>query len=214
MATWGKCDFNELKQFEKRLLLLEQMEIEAFCKEAARELAARLLAKVIKRTPVGDYSGDVKKYKRSNSKKGQLKGATMLTKTGKIRHEKFKSVSFSAKGKAVSFKADVSGKKGGTLRRGWTAKTQDEAASGGTPNPTTYAQSLKVTKSGNVYQIEVVNPVDYSSYVEFGHRTRGHTGWVQGRFMLTISEAEIQTIAAAVLEKKMKKYLGECFNGK
>lgn len=58
--------------------------------------------------------------------------------------------------------------------------------------------------------IEIVNPVEYASYVEYGHRTANHKGWVQGRFMLTISEQEIQNIAPKVLESKIKKFLGEC----
>ena len=58
--------------------------------------------------------------------------------------------------------------------------------------------------------IEIVNPVEYASYVEFGHRTASHKGWVQGHFMLTMSEQEIQEIAPRVLEAKIKKFLGEC----
>lgn len=54
------------------------------------------------------------------------------------------------------------------------------------------------------------DPVEYASYVEYGHRTANHTGWVQGQFMLTISEQEIQTIAPQVLEAKIKQFLGEC----
>ena len=61
----------------------------------------------------------------------------------------------------------VSSKMGGTLRRGWTVGT--------------------VIKSGKQYNIEVINSVEYASYVEFGHRTRNHKGWVPGQYMLTIS---------------------------
>ena len=46
--------------------------------------------------------------------------------------------------------------------------------------------------------------------MEYGHRTANHKGWVQGHFMLTISEQEIQEIAPRVLESKIKKYLVEC----
>lgn len=56
-------------------------------------------------------------------------------------------------------------------------------------------------------EIEIVNPVKYASYVEYGHRTANHKGWVQGRFMLTISEQEIQNIAPNVLEAKLSKFL-------
>ena len=54
----------------------------------------------------------------------------------------------------------------------------------------------------------VVNPVEYASYVEYGHRTANHSGWVKGQFMMTISEQELQKIAPKVLENKIKKYLG------
>lgn len=87
-------------------------------------------------------------------------------------------------------------------------KTHEEAA-GGTGKGSiaagkAYADSLKVNHFGNFLVIEIVNPVEYASYVEFGHRTANHEGWVQGRFMLTISEGEIQDIAPQVLEVKIK----------
>ena len=103
-----------------------------------------------------------------------------------------------------------SGKKGGTLRRGWTSKTHEEAESGEKANAKAYADSLTIHHYGNTLVIEIVNPVEYASYVEYGHRTANHKGWVQGRFMLTISEQEIQNIAPKVLESKIKKFIGEC----
>lgn len=161
---WGGCNFNQLKSLQKNLERLQGNDFEAFCNEVAKELAARLLAKVIKRTPVGQYDS-------------------------------------------------ASGKMGGTLRRGWTAKTEEDAASGGVPGAKAYADSLNVVKVGDVYQIEIINPVQYASYVEYGHRTRNHKGWVQGRFMLTISANELETQSPKILERKLKKYLGEFFNG-
>ena len=80
------------------------------------------------------------------------------------------------------------GKKGGTLRRGWTVGN--------------------IRKEGNNYIVEVVNPVEYASYVEYGHRTRDHKGWVDGKFMMTISENKLKEIAPKVLENKLKKFLG------
>lgn len=82
-----------------------------------------------------------------------------------------------------------SGKVGGTLRRGWTVGN--------------------IQHIGDMYKIEIVNPVEYASYVEYGHRTRNHKDWVEGKFMMTIAEQEIQTIAPRILEKKLKKMLGE-----
>ena len=165
MARWGSCDFRELKDLQKRMEQLQKKDFDAFCRECAKELAARLLAKVVKRTPVGQYEPS-------------------------------------------------SGKTGGTLRRGWTAKTEAEAIAGGTPNAKAYVDSLKVAKVGDVYQIEIINPVHYASYVEYGHRTRNHKGWAPGKFMLTISANELETQAPKILEKKLMKYLGECFDGK
>ena len=52
--------------------------------------------------------------------------------------------------------------------------------------------------------------MEYATFVEYGHRTPNHKGWVEGHFMMTISEQELQTIAPKVLENKLKKYLEEC----
>ena len=163
MARWGNCDFRQLQRLQEKLNRLQVNDIDVFCEGCAKELAARLLAKVIKRTPVGQYP------------------------SGR-------------------------GKNGGTLRRGWTATTESDAESGGRSNAKQYVDSLRVTKTGNVYQIEIINPVNYASYVEFGHRTANHSGWVNGRFMLTISEDELESQASGILERKLMKYLGDAFN--
>lgn len=154
MARFGNTKFDDLKKFQGKLNKLNEKEINDFIESCAKELAARLLAKVIKRTPVGEYPKS-------------------------------------------------SGKKGGTLRRGWTAGKRSSAVN--------YVNDLKVNHFGGTYVIEIVNPVDYASYVEFGHRTRNHKGWVQGRFMLTISEQEIERDAPKILERKLAKKLGEVF---
>ena len=155
----------DLKKLQKQLNKIQEGNVEAFVDSCAKELAARLLAKVIKRTPVG-------KYPKS------------------------------------------SGKKGGTLRRGWTSKTHEEAVGGSGKSSVAagkaYADSLKINHFGNTLVIEIVNPVKYASYVEYGHRTANHKGWVQGRFMLTTSEQELENITPKVLESKIKKFLGEC----
>lgn len=148
MGKMGKFNFRELKDFEKKLKSMKDPDV--FVESCAKELAARLLAKVIKRTPVGDYPKS-------------------------------------------------SGKKGGTLRRGWTGEKRASASA--------YVDSLTVHHFGDTYVIEIVNPVEYASYVEYGHRTANHKGWVSGVFMMTISEQELQEIAPKVLERKVKKYM-------
>ena len=106
------------------------------------------------------------------------------------------------------------GKKGGTLRRGWTSKTQADAASrGGSNDAKAYAEALPVRKSGNAYTIEVINPVEYASYVEFGHRKRGGDGWVPGQYFLTLSEQDLERLAPGVIERKLEALLREVFNG-
>ncbi len=154
MAKWGSCDFKQLKALQDRIEKLQKAELKKFCEAVSKELAARLLAKVIKRTPVGQYPAG-------------------------------------------------SGKVGGTLRRGWTGEKQQ--------NATAYAQSLPVKQSGHTYEITIINPVEYASFVNYGHRTRGGKGWVEGRFFLEKSELEIESDAAKIIEKKLMQYLSETF---
>jgi hypothetical protein len=108
------------------------------------------------------------------------------------------------------------GKKGGTLRRGWTGGKSAGAA--------TYAQSLPIEKTAGTYTICVINPTEYAEYVEFGHRQepgrfvpaigkRLKKGWADGKYFLTMSEADLEQIAPSVLEKKLDALLREVFNG-
>lgn len=97
-----------------------------------------------------------------------------------------------------------SGKKGGTLRRGWGAENAMDAL--------IYAHSLPVIKKGDTYTIEVINPVEYASYVEFGHRTR-NGGFVEGKRMLEISVENLKKVSPAVLEKIVLNKLKEFFDG-
>lgn len=145
----SKIDCKQLEQLRDSLEAMARNS-DDFFETASREIAARLLAKVIKRTPVGTYPSN-------------------------------------------------SGKVGGTLRRGWTAGTNQAA--------TSYADSLTVHHFGDTYVIEIINPVEYASYVEFGHRTANGTGWVEGKYMLTLSEQEIRQSAPGILEAKLKKWL-------
>ena len=154
MARSGTFNFQDFEKIKDNLEKLNQEQVDLFIDACAKELAARLLAKVIKRPPGGDYPNS-------------------------------------------------SGKKGGTLRRGWTGGKNSSAVA--------YADSLTIHHFGDAYVIEIINPVEYASYVEFGHRTANHKGWVNGRFMLTISEQEIQQAAPAIIEKKLMKQMGELF---
>ena len=149
---YGKMNVKRLKELQKSFKQLEDPN--QFLESCAKELASRLLAKVIKRTPVGQYP----------------KGSGMV---------------------------------GGTLRRGWTSGKRNSASS--------YADELPITYKDGNYIIEIINPTEYASYVEFGHRTVNHKGWVRGQFMMTISEKELQEIAPELLEKRLHDYLKGCF---
>lgn len=65
-------------------------------------------------------------------------------------------------------------KQGGTLRRGWTAQTHAEAASGkgNGKNPQSYVKTLNVEQYGEDYILDIINPVEYAIYVEEGHRQK------------------------------------------
>lgn len=196
MAKWGKCDFKELEKFRDRIEEFSEYGVDRFCEDVTKELAARLLAQVIRRTPVGDYTGDA-----------------YITKSGRKSHRRYKTVSFSTNsGKNVSFKASTAGKKGGTLRRGWTTQKNGSGSEGlGANNAKAFVDTLKIHHYGSYYIIEIVNAVEYASYVEYGHRKRGGKGWVNGRFMLTNSEKIISGQAQAIIERKLKVYLKEVF---
>lgn len=167
MAKWGNADYKQLQALSEKLQKLEQIDLDKFCEDVSKELAARLLALVIPATPVGQYPNET-------------------------------------------------GKKGGTLRRGWTGGKSAAA--------TSYAQELPITKAGGTYTIEVINPVEYASYVEFGHRQepgrfvpaigkRLKAGWVDGQYFLTLSEEKLEQLAPGLLEKKLNDFLREVFNG-
>ena len=147
----GHVDSAQLREFVQRVETeLGAAKMELFLESCAKELAARLLTKTIRRTPVGQYAHRV----------------------------------------------------GGTLRRGWTAEQQQNVAA--------YVSSLNVAHGSGIYTIEIVNPVYYAPYVEYGHRTK-NGGWVEGKFMLTISEQEVQNDAPKILERKLQRKLGEIF---
>lgn len=52
MARWGKAEFEQLKRLNDRLEKLSKVDVDAFYRTAAQDLAGRLLSKVKKRTPV------------------------------------------------------------------------------------------------------------------------------------------------------------------
>lgn len=189
MGRMGRFSVSGMKELKKSLEKLQE-DADSFAEAAARDLAARLLRLVVRRTPVGDYSHEIEVTAKRDSK-----------------HHK--------KGDVYKKRVTPSGKRGGTLRRGWICATQEEAKSGNgspqAPEILEYANGLQVSRSGGMLRIEIVNPVEYGSYVEYGHRTANHKGWVRGRFMMTVSEQELQVIAPQILEKRIREWLEGSF---
>ena len=156
MSRWGRADYEKFRKLQQNIAkLAEATDMEDFCRECCKALAARLLALVIPATPVGKYP-------------------------------------------------KATGKKGGTLRRGWGVDTASKAKA--------YVASFPIKKVGSNFEIEIINPVEYASYVEFGHRTRDGAGWVEGRYMLTTSEETLRTAAPRILEKMLLERFKEAFN--
>jgi len=103
-----------------------------------------------------------------------------------------------------------SGRTGGTLRRGWTGGTDAD--------PFQYASGMPVKKSGTMHTIEITNPIEYASYVEYGHRqTPGRyvpalgkrlvLGWVDGKLMMNKSTNRLKQYAPSVLNRRVDEYL-------
>lgn len=182
MAKGGSFDFKEVEKLQEQIKQIEKGR-EEFCRQCANELAARLLRMVKQRTPVRIYKNKTVEFIAHLPERK----VEFDTRAGK-------HVSFTAKAQAkkVKFSPKKTGRSGGELRRNWTIG--------------------EITCHGDTYEIEIINSTMYAQYVEYGHRTANHKGWVKGKFMLTISEQKIQEIAPALLEKKLNEYLRGCLD--
>ncbi len=163
MARWGRADFRALQEIEHRIAKLETVDLDEACRKTAKQLAARLLAKVKKRTPVGVVPQGIDDE---------------------------------------AYQEHWAGYTGGTLRDAWTIQP--------------------IEKHGNEYVVTIINPTEYASYVEYGHRQRPgryvpalgkrlKASWVRGRFMLTISEQELEAQLPGLLERKLYTLLRGVF---
>lgn len=142
MARWGRCDYREFVNLRNKIKQIVDVDLDDFNENMVKELAARTLTKVVKRTPV------------------------------------------------ISRR----------LRNSW--------------------QVGNVGKFNNFYVIEVFNSAEYAPYVEYGHmqipgryvpaiNRKLKKSWVEGRFMLTISENEMKQNAQGIIERELTKFLAE-----
>ena len=206
------ADFRELEAFRDKMQNLAEHGTQELCEECTKELAARLLAKVIKRTPVGappdSYNiVDGKKIKKTKDEMKEVRKKRRETVTVKGDSGKQRKMLTAY---AARYQQYWSGYVGGTLRRGWTAGQQIGARE--------YARGLRVDKDGKYYKIVIINQVEYAIYVEYGHRQepgryvpalgkRLKASWVHGQFMMTKSVSEVDAIAQAVVDKKVNDFL-------
>ncbi|MCL2357103.1 MAG: HK97 gp10 family phage protein [Defluviitaleaceae bacterium] len=148
--TRAKIDFGQFTKLKKQFEKLSADDMHEFSVAVVKDLAARLLAKVKRRTPVN---------------------------------------------KGLPNDVNYNGG-GGRLRDSWTIGN--------------------VTKSGNIYSVEVINPMHYAIYVEKGHRgvyvpevgvtLHLNSRWTDGIFMLKISEDELRKDAERIVENKLQKF--------
>lgn len=86
-----------------------------------------------------------------------------------------------------------------------------------------YVNGVQVKKSGKQYIIEIKNPIEYASYVEYGHvQTPGRyvpalgkrlkKAWVPGKLMMTKSENDVKRTAPKQLEAEFYEFLKGAFN--
>lgn len=71
-----------------------------------------------------------------------------------------------------------------------------------------------VVKKGNTYHIQIYNHLEYAGFVEWGHRVviAGQTvGWVEGRFMLKLTMAEMKRLAPNMWKKDVEKEVRRVF---
>lgn len=77
-------------------------------------------------------------------------------------------------------------------------------------NSWTISETVEI--GGNTYEVEVYNPVEYAQYVEFGHRIRGHKGYVIGFKMLTKSTIHLDSQKEKIIEKMLNEELRKLFD--
>lgn len=64
-----------------------------------------------------------------------------------------------------------------------------------------------VTIQGNEVVVYIYNPMEYASYVEYGHMTRNRSRFIPGHFMCTLSIEDIERKIPAKFEREFKKWV-------
>lgn len=78
-----------------------------------------------------------------------------------------------------------------------------------------WAQGIQPARfEGKKCVARLSNNLEYASYREYGHRTRGGKGWVKGRFMMSKSLAKVQKDLKEISERELTRLLGGALDGK
>lgn len=178
-------DFHEFENFAARF---QQMAdgLHGFCTHMADQLAAELLRKCIKRTPVGQSV--------TQAEQGAARTVQYRTKGGQL---KFHTV----QGKKYKFTLHH----GGTLKRAWKASHVQQIGNSyviSVFNNTLYAS-----------YVEYGHRQEPGRFVPaIGKRLK--KSWVPGKFMMTISANEVQNGMEAKIERALAKYMEQMLDGK
>lgn len=186
MSRMGNCNYDELKKFAKGIEKMAKPEqTSQFYEDCLKELAARFYRKVKKLTPVGETTSHLEDMTDDDGNVITYKRDGKYGKKGDVK------------------KKSVTDHKGGELRRNWAVS--------------------EVIKTGGVYKVIVSNNTEYAAYVNYGHRqTPGRyvpaigkklkASWVDGKFMLEISEQELKRIMPMYMSRKLDEYVRRCLN--
>lgn len=185
MSRWGKCDFRELEQLNKRLEQLSSVDFDAFCRKMSKEIATRLQTKARKLTPTG-VAPDLSNFT----------GPDTVEVTGK---HGTKRTFLSAAGYAREY---WSGYKGGALHGAWEILPVEKHGD----------EYLVIVVNNKEYAsyVEYGHRQRPGRYVPVLGKSLKEN-WAKGRFMLTISTQELEVQAPAILEKKLYLFLKEVF---
>lgn len=94
------------------------------------------------------------------------------------------------------------------LARRWTDHTTPpNEMSGKRVDPRQWAAGANISHTGKRSEVTVSNSAAYAPYVEYGHRTRDHRGWVPGFFMLTKAVEQTERMSAGIVERRLEEYL-------
>ncbi len=181
-------DFSDLLEFQEQLEALDQKAKEEFMQGTVNEIAARLLAKVVKRTPVGQ------KPEHLTKAPGTIK---ITGKSGKKR-------TFASSESAI-LQEHWAGYVGGELRRNWTAGSAKMEAGVCKASVTNSKQYASYVEYGHRQTPGRFVPA-------LGRRLK--KGWVKGKFMMTKSRKELEPDIPGIIRRRFKKFMEGAFNVK